>query len=132
MPPSHFTDPAVWNVQYSCFDAVFHSIAFSLDKDRLGMMEQAVQDGGGEDAVVVEDFRPLFEGPVGGDNHGPSLVAVADDLKEQVGSRFIDGQVSQLVEDEQVRPEIFFEFHLKPSGVLSGTEGIDHIDSGGK
>ncbi len=40
---------------------VFHSVAFSLDEDGLGMVEESVEDGGSQGAVVVEDLRPVFE-----------------------------------------------------------------------
>lgn len=30
------------------FDAVFHSIAFCIDHDGFGMMQQSVKDGGGQ------------------------------------------------------------------------------------
>jgi hypothetical protein len=43
---------------------VAHAIAATLDDHGLGMMEQAVEQGGGQRAVVVEDLRPLFEGAI--------------------------------------------------------------------
>lgn len=38
-----------------------HAIGRSLDHDRLGMMQQAVEQGGTEGAIVVEDLWPLLE-----------------------------------------------------------------------
>ena len=43
---------------------VAHAIAAALDDHRLGVMQQAVEQGGDQRAVIVEDFRPLFEGAV--------------------------------------------------------------------
>ncbi|GJQ57430.1 MAG: hypothetical protein SCALA701_02310 [Candidatus Scalindua sp.] len=45
-------------------DPVFHAIAFSLDNHCFSMMEQTIQDSGGESAVVVKYLRPLFEDAV--------------------------------------------------------------------
>ena len=38
-----------------------------IDKERVRMMQQTVEDGGGDD-LVVEDFSPLFERLVGSNN----------------------------------------------------------------
>jgi hypothetical protein len=39
---------------------VFHAIAFAFDDDGLGMTKDAIEQRGGQRAVVVEDFRPVF------------------------------------------------------------------------
>jgi hypothetical protein len=61
------------------------------------MMQEPVEDCGSEDAVVVEDLRPVFERAVGGDDDGAPLIALGDDLKEEIGPVFVDGQISQFV-----------------------------------
>ena len=66
----------------------------------IGVMQQAVQDGGGDDAVA-EDLAPAAEALVAGEDHGPALVAPADELEEQVGPGPVDRQVADLVDDEQ-------------------------------
>ena len=40
---------------------VLHAVAFSIDEDGLGMVEEAIQDGRSEGAVVVEDLGPVSE-----------------------------------------------------------------------
>ena len=62
------------------------------------MVEKAIEDGGGDGAVAVEDCRPLLEGFVGGEHDGAALVALADDLEEQVRAALIDGKITELVE----------------------------------
>ena len=52
----------------SAFDLIFHPVAWPFNFDYIGLVEDPVQNGRGEDAVVVEDFRPLLEGPVCGNN----------------------------------------------------------------
>ena len=43
----------------------FMRIAFAFDEDGFGVVQEAVEDGGGEGAVVVEDFGPVFEARFG-------------------------------------------------------------------
>ena len=80
-------------------DLVFHPKAGAFDDYRLGVMEEPVQDGRGEGAVIVEDAGPLFEGFVGGQHDGAALVALADDLEEQIGAMLVDRQVAELIQD---------------------------------
>ncbi len=40
---------------------VLHSVTFAVDEDGLGMMQETIQDGRSEGAVVVEDLRPVSE-----------------------------------------------------------------------
>jgi hypothetical protein len=39
---------------------VLGAIVLAFDDDRVGVVEDAVEDGGGQGAVVVEDLRPVF------------------------------------------------------------------------
>ena len=64
------------------FDLVLHAIAFPLDDEGFGMVQEAIQDSGGEGAVVVKDFGPIFESAIGRDDEGAAFVALADDLEE--------------------------------------------------
>ena len=47
---------------------IFHAVAFSFNDHCFGVMEEPIQDGRGEHAVVIEDFRPLIESSVGCDD----------------------------------------------------------------
>src|SRR4029077_1755465 len=76
------------------------SIAGALDLDDLGVVEQAIEQGGGDD-LDAEDVAPFAEAAVGGEDHGAALVAGIDELEEQVGAAGGDRQVSDLVDDEQ-------------------------------
>ena len=57
------------------------------------MMQQAIEDSGGDD-IVVEDLAPLFERLVGGDNGRRLLVALGDELEEELGRLFGKGKIS--------------------------------------
>jgi hypothetical protein len=76
------------------------SIAGALDLDDLGVMEQAIEQGGGDD-LVAEDVAPFAEAAVGGEDHGAALVTGVDELEEQVGAAGGDRQVADLVDDQQ-------------------------------
>ncbi len=79
---------------------VLHAVALALDGDGFGMMKETIEDGGSEGAVVVEDLRPFLERLVGGEDDGGVLVALGDDLKEQVSAFAVDGQIAELVQDK--------------------------------
>ena len=89
----------------------FHAVAFPLDDDDFGVVQQPVEDGRGECAVVVEDAGPVLEGPVRREDHGALLIAMADDLKKQIRSVLVDGQVSQFIEDQEFGFEILFRIY---------------------
>jgi hypothetical protein len=61
-----------------------------------------------------------------------AFIAPTDDLKEQVGALFIDGEIAQLIQYQQTGFEILAELGLESPGGLSGGEGIDDIDGGGE
>ena len=44
-------------------------IAGALDLDDLGVMQQTIEQGGGDD-LVAEDVAPFAEAAVGGEDHG--------------------------------------------------------------
>jgi hypothetical protein len=41
---------------------IFHAVAFALDNLSFGVMQEAVEKRRRKRTVVVEDFRPVFEG----------------------------------------------------------------------
>ncbi len=60
------------------------------------VMQQPVQDGGGDDAVT-EHLAPGAEALVAGRDHRAALVAPADQLEEQIGALPVDRQIADLV-----------------------------------
>ena len=81
-------------------DVIFHAIAFSLDDDGIGMMKQPVEKRRSEGTVVVEDAGPLLERTVGSDDDSALLVALTDDLEEQIRAVLIDGQIAQFINEQ--------------------------------
>lgn len=56
----------------------------------MSMVEQSVEDGGG-DGFVLEDGAPFAEGLVGGDDDGVFFVFSGDELEEDFGIFFGHG-----------------------------------------
>ena len=88
--PTVLTPPSVMGTLSTCQS--FMRWLFALDAVALGMVENAVQDRGGERGVVVEDGRPALEGLVGG---RATIVASPDDLKKLVGAAFVNRKISK-------------------------------------
>ncbi len=114
------------------FDTVFHAVALGFDEDGFGVVEEAVEDGGGDGGVAVEDGGPLFEGFVGGEDDGALFVAGADDLEEEVGAALVDGEVADFIQDEELGFEVATQFGLECAFELGGGEGVDDVDGVGK
>ena len=93
---------------------LLQTVALPLDVDDGRMVEQAVEDGGGDDPVA-KDLAPDGEGLVGGDQDGALLVAAGNELEEQVGGHPVDGQVADLVDDEELGLDEQLEFFLEPA-----------------
>ena len=76
------------------------AVAGALDLDDDGVVEQAVEQRGGDDGIA-EDLAPFGEAAVGGQDHGALLVAGVDELEEQIAAAGDDRQVADLVDDQQ-------------------------------
>ena len=74
---------------------MFHAVTWSFDNDGFAVVHDSVQDGGGHDRIVREGFCPVFIGAVCGDDGGCFFVAVAEDLKEELGSDAVDEERSR-------------------------------------
>lgn len=78
-------------------------VAIAADVDHGAAMQQAVQSGRRHDGVAGEDLAPVREGLVAGEEDGLlHLVAFADGLEHKTGVRGFQGEVANLVDDEQV------------------------------
>ena len=104
------------------------AVAFDLDYD--GVVEQAVEERGGDDGIA-EDVAPLGEAAVGGEDHGALLVAGVDGLEEQVGAAAGDGQVAGLVDDEQGCAGMEAEPLGQAALALGLGQSLDQLGEGG-
>lgn len=99
---------------------IFHAVAWAFYDDCLRMVEEPVKDGGGKGAVVVEDAGPFFIYPVGGDESGGLFIAEAEGLEEDVGALFINREIAQLIDEQEVGLKVFLQFRFHAAGSLSG------------
>ena len=50
---------------------------------------------------------------IGGENHRSFLISATDQLEEQIGTRLVDGQVADLVDDQEPRDGVGLELLLE-------------------
>src|SRR5262249_8341032 len=79
------------------------TITRSLDLDDDGVMEEAIEECGG-DNWVAEDLTPFGKAAVGGEDHGGALVAGIDELEEQIAAARNDRQISDFIHDQERGP----------------------------
>jgi hypothetical protein len=82
-------------------------VAVTLDVDDFAVVQQAVQDGGG-DHRIAEQLLPVAEALVGCDDGRVFLVAVGDELKKQIRLFAVHRQVTDLIDHHQGRGQIGF------------------------
>ena len=102
--------------------AVFEPVGVALDVDDFGVVDEPIDHGGG-DGVVAEDFAPAAEGLVRGHDDGGAFVAGGDELEEQVRGFGFEGQVADLVDDQQRVTAQAFDF-------LGTIRRLVHLDAG--
>ena len=93
------------------------------------MVDEAVDHGGGDD-FVAEDFAPASEGQVGGDQDRALFVAGRDELEEQVRGVGVEGDVADLVDDDQLVAADLLQLGLQSAGVVGGGQAGDPVGGG--
>ena len=69
------------------------------------MVPEAVEQRRGE-FLVAEDLHPLAEGEVGGDDRRAPLVAVGEEVEDQLTAGALEGHEAELVDDQQRDPQV--------------------------
>ena len=95
------------------------------------MVDEPVDHGGG-DGVVAEDLTPAGEVLVAGDDEAGAFVAGLDELEEQVGGLWFEGDVADLVDDQHWVADQATEFVLEFAGVVGFGKPIDPLTGGGE
>ena len=80
--------------------AVLEAVAVAFQADDLGVVDETVDHGGGDD-VVAEDLAPRPKGLLEVTMRLAALVAGGDELEEQVGGLGLEGDVADFVDDEE-------------------------------
>src|SRR5271154_1563904 len=79
------------------------SHAVSGEVEAVGVVDEAVEDGVGEGGVA-DDFAPLIDGNLAGDQCRSPAVAVFEDLEEVDALSLDEDLQAPVVEDQQVDP----------------------------
>ena len=114
------------------FDRIFHAEALALDNNGIDMVQDAIEDSGGQGAVVVEYLWPVLIGTICGEDGGGALVTLADDLEHDVRAKLIDRKIPELVHDQDGWLDVAEDVTLELAGGPGGGEGIDDVDRGCK
>src|SRR6266508_3098595 len=101
--------------------AFAQAIALAFERDHRGVVDEPVDQGGG-DHRVAEDLAPLLEAAVRGDRDRAAFVAAGDERQEKVGCLALQRQVADLVDDQEVVALESAELLLELVAVLRGLE----------
>jgi hypothetical protein len=82
--------------------ALPHAIALAFGGEYGRVMRQAIEQRGRELLVAGKDGDPFGEGEVGSDDRGSALIAVGEQIEEQLAARTVEGYEAELVDDEHV------------------------------
>lgn len=96
------------------------------DPDQQALMDEAVGNGGGSGAVVKQ-LPPVLQGQVGGDDGGGPLVALVEDLVQEVRATGVEAEVLQLVNQQQFQSGPSRQAAVKGVAALAGDEVIDQV-----
>ena len=76
----------------------------------------------------AEHRRPFAEGEVGGDDDRGALVEPAHQVEQQLAAGLGEGQVAELVEQDEVAPGVLLGGATLTAGPEFGLEEIDQLD----
>jgi len=73
------------------------SVAVPFHREDLGVVDEAIDERGGGGGVG-KDGRPVAEGQVGRYHETAFFIPAADDLKEEIGSAGVVGEIADLID----------------------------------
>ena len=103
-----------------------HAVAAAADVDDMAVVQQAIDERSGHD-LVAQDLAPFLEPFIGRQHSRCAFVAPVDELKEQHGTALADGQVADLVDDQERGIGEDFEAASQLAGGLGFFEGGDEV-----
>ena len=95
--------------------------------DDVAVVGQAVEHGGGH-LGVAEHLGPIGEGEVGGDQQRGVLVELADQMEQQLPAGLAEGQIAELVDDDEIVAQQLLGQAAAAAGGLFLLELVDQID----
>ena len=92
----------IFSVFFSAaFPGVVEAVALAVGLQDMDAVGQSVEQGPGH-PFVAQDFGPLLEGQVAGEDEALAFVGATDDIEEQFGPGLGERYIAKLVEHEQV------------------------------
>ena len=79
-----------------------HPIALAFGGNHRGVMRQSIQQCRGEFFIAGEHRDPFREREIGGDDGRAPLVALADEIEQQLAADAIERHEPQLVDDQDL------------------------------
>ena len=85
---------------------VAETVAAALDVEDVAVVEEPVEDGGGEDLVAGQEFGPVLDAFVGGDEDRAAAVAIGHEAEEETRLGAGHGLEAHLVDDQKGDVEV--------------------------
>lgn len=111
--------------------SVAEAVGGAFEGDDVRVVDDAVDHRGGDD-LVSEDAGPGAEPQVAGQDEGGVLVPGGDELAEQDGGVLLDGQVADLVDDDQAVAASPGQPGREPATVVGLAEAGDPVGGRGE
>ena len=92
----------LWSLSCGVLPAALEAVAFAVHFQDVDVVGEPVQQRAGE-AFRAEDLGSLVEGQIGGHHDGAPLVALAEDLEEQLRAGPGQWNEAQFVDDQQIQ-----------------------------
>src|SRR3954453_17908642 len=98
------------NSRLVALQALPEAVALTFQEQDRAAMDEAVEERG-RHPLMPEDLRPVREVQIRGEADARPLVAVGEELEDQLGGMLGEGQVADLVDEDQVEtPELGQQF----------------------
>src|SRR5581483_7982317 len=107
--------------------SAFESPAVVAGLDDVAVMGQPIEQRGGH-LGVAEHTGPLAEGKVGRDDYGCALIEPADEVEQKLATGLGEGQISELVQDDEVHPGQMLGKPALPPVAGLGLQTVDEVD----
>ena len=87
--------------RFVALEALAEAVALALQQQDRAAVHEPVEERG-RHPLMPEDLRPAREVQVRGDADARPLVAVGEELEDQLGGVLGEGQVADLIDEDQV------------------------------
>ena len=103
------------------FQALTEAETLALQQQDVAAMHQPIEQGRGH-PFIAKHLRPVGEIEVRGQRHAGALVAIREELEEQLGRRLGERQIAQLIDQDERVAAILREQLGQPQLLLGDFE----------